>query len=278
LTKVEPRFLSEKPGFRRWGPLRSCAAASGGVDELSLSYVLVGAKGSRPNPDSRVEAFRKTLLSGRPRRKVRGPLDAEPGDSVGPRFMEPIGRQARQRATKAYTGHPPPLLDPSRCQEADASPTGTQHRLRFRIEKTRRRGLLTLSYTNICSSQYDRHCCASFEPATATIIGTTDGSQYSPETAKDGLTSRTTESDQEAVRGARVKWLIFGVLIPLLPVGARIAAAWLDGRGTLAGRYSWRASRMPACPVAVAHQVRLSEEARHSGSGHRCSDRRQLSC
>jgi hypothetical protein len=38
------------------------------------------------------------------------------------------------------------------------------------------------------------------------------------------------QSTRNDVRGARVKWLIFGVLIPLLPVGARFAAAWLDGR------------------------------------------------
>jgi hypothetical protein len=35
------------------------------------------------------------------------------------------------------------------------------------------------------------------------------------------------------VRGARVKWLIFGVTLPLLPIAARIAAAWLDGAATL---------------------------------------------
>lgn len=35
------------------------------------------------------------------------------------------------------------------------------------------------------------------------------------------------------MRGARLKWWVFGVLLPLLPIGARVAAAWLDGAGTL---------------------------------------------
>ncbi len=55
---------------------------------------------------------------------------------------------------------------------------------------------------------------------------------HSSDTAGDAFASHTAEANQDAVRGTRVKWLIFGVLIPLLPVGARLAAAWLDGGGT----------------------------------------------
>jgi hypothetical protein len=38
---------------------------------------------------------------------------------------------------------------------------------------------------------------------------------------------------QSVVGASRAKWWIFGVSLPLLPIGARVAAAWLDGQASL---------------------------------------------